>query len=111
MPNSMVDKVSKKLNVSKSDVEDLWDEAKYAAAKQKRFRDFAYITGIFKKLIQAKYGNGALIKLGWKKPVADDKLPKRDKEKARKRLQQIRKSLECDTTNTRADELLAKLKK
>lgn len=50
MPASYVKKVAKDKGKSVSEMENLWTKAKDAAAKEGKANDYAYITGIFKRM-------------------------------------------------------------
>lgn len=51
MPASIIKSFADKTGKSLSDVERLWDKAKQSAKDQNREKDFAYITGILKKML------------------------------------------------------------
>lgn len=52
MPAAIIKNFSKKSGKSEKEVEDLWKKAKSLAAKGGRKDDFAYITGILKKMLK-----------------------------------------------------------
>ena len=51
MPIPVVAKMAKEVGISVEKAEDVWDKAKKAAEDQDRGDDWAYVTGIFKKMI------------------------------------------------------------
>jgi len=55
MPINYIKSLSKKHNISVEKLEKEWDKAKDIAKEADRKDDFAYIVGIFKKLI-SKFG-------------------------------------------------------
>ena len=60
MPSEMINKVVKKCDKSESEVEDLWEKTKKQAKEAGEEENYAYITGIFKKML----GDNCLDKLG-----------------------------------------------
>lgn len=52
MPTAYIKKTAKKTGKSVKQVESLWNEAKASAAEQGKADNYAYITGIFKKMIK-----------------------------------------------------------
>lgn len=54
MPASVVKSFADKTGKSVAEVEKLWDKAKAAAKEQGREEDFAYTTGILKKMVGIK---------------------------------------------------------
>lgn len=51
MPTAYVKKLAKKHGMSVGKAEGRWEAAKKQAAKQGHEEDFAYVTGIFKKMM------------------------------------------------------------
>ena len=51
MPSEYVDELAKQKGMSATEAERLWDKAKRLAAKEGHADDFAYITGIFKRMM------------------------------------------------------------
>jgi hypothetical protein len=51
MSTSYLEKISKKKNIAMDKVEELWDKAKELAKEKNHDEDYAYITGIFKKMV------------------------------------------------------------
>lgn len=54
MPTAYIKKLSKEKGISVNQLEKYWDEAKELAKKEGHEKDYAYITGIFKKIISKK---------------------------------------------------------
>jgi hypothetical protein len=52
MPNNIINSFAEKSGKSKEEVEQLWDKAKEIAAKENKAEDYAYITGILKKMLK-----------------------------------------------------------
>ncbi len=73
MPSDMINKVVKKCDKSKDDVEELWEEAKKQAEENEQGDNYAYITGIFKQML----GKDCLSKLGWEKNEEQEMTPLR----------------------------------
>lgn len=61
MPASVVDTVSKKCNISKSEAEKKWKEAKKKAADEGHTEDWPYVMEIFKHMV----GKDCMKKMGW----------------------------------------------
>lgn len=57
MPTPYLKKIAKDKGKSVSEMEDLWNQAKAQAAKEGHAKDYAYITGIFKKMAGVTSGN------------------------------------------------------
>lgn len=55
MPTALIKKLSKQGKGSVAELEHKWDEAKKAAHEQGKSQDWAYTTGIFKKMVGASY--------------------------------------------------------
>lgn len=62
MPQNLIDKVVKKCNIDREEVEDKWEEAKNKAESQGHKEDWGYITSIFKSMV----GKDCAKKLGWR---------------------------------------------
>lgn len=54
MPAPQITSMAKKAGKSEAEAEKLWAEAKAAAKKEGHAEDYAYVMGIFKKMIGAK---------------------------------------------------------
>lgn len=54
MPNNIVQSFAKKSGKSIDQVEKLWQKAKAIAAEEGHVEDYAYITGILKKMLSIK---------------------------------------------------------
>lgn len=61
MPTSVVDKVSKKCNMSKDEAEEKWNEAKKKAEEVGHTEDWPYVMEIFKHTV----GKECMKKMGW----------------------------------------------
>lgn len=54
MPLPYLDKVSKETGISMDKLEDYWNKAKEIALKDEMISNYAYVTGIFKKIANIK---------------------------------------------------------
>ncbi len=55
MPTPYIQKVAKDKGKPVSEIEALWAQAKEAAAKEGHAGDYAYITGVFKKMAHVSH--------------------------------------------------------
>lgn len=55
MPNQMIKKDAKRFNIDSKKIEEIWNQAKDLTQKENKNNNFAYITKIYKNILNNKY--------------------------------------------------------